>query len=135
MNRRLLGLLIWGGLFAASGATCPKRGDSGGVLPPEAFAAPPTLEQVVQAVNANSAPVRQLQAEGATLSVQGLPSLRANLVMERPRRFRLVGSLLGVTGPEIDLGSNDELLWMWVKRALFVIAVALLVQHARSLGV
>jgi hypothetical protein len=106
-----------GGLVALSGATCPKRAPDGGVLPPEAFASPPTLEQVVQAVNANSAPIRQLQAEGATLTVEGLPPLKANVVMERPRRFRLVGSLLSVTGAEIDLGSNDEILWMWVKRA------------------
>jgi hypothetical protein len=109
--------LIVMGLFALSGASCPKRASSGGVLPPEAFAAPPTLEQVIQAVNSNSAPVRQLQAEGATLSVEGLPPLKANLVMERPRRFRLVGEFTAMTGPELDLGSNDEVLWMWVKRA------------------
>jgi hypothetical protein len=117
VNRRFLGLLLLGGLVAASGASCPKRAPEGGVLPPEAFAAPPTLEQVIQAVNTNSAPVRQLQAEGATLSVEGLPPLKAKVVMERPRRFRLVGEFTQMTGPEIDLGSNDELLWMWVKRA------------------
>ncbi len=117
MNRYLLGLLIVGGVFAASGASCPLRPQNSGALPPVAFSAPPSLDQVIQVVNANSASVRQLQAEGATLSAPGIPPLRADLVMERPRRFRLRAQLTGFTGPEIDLGSNDEVLWMWVKRS------------------
>lgn len=117
MNRHLTGLLIAGGLVVSSGASCPLRTANDAHLPPVAFSAPPSLDQVIQVVNANSAPVRQLQAEGATLAVQGVPPLRADLVMERPRRFRLRGQLTGFTGPEIDMGSNDELLWLWVKRA------------------
>jgi hypothetical protein len=116
VNRHLLGLLIVGGLVATTGASCPLRPQKNGASPPVAFSAPPNLDQVIHVVNANSAPVRQLQAEGATLTVQGLPPLRADLVMERPRRFRLRGQLTGFTGPEIDMGSNDELLWLWVKR-------------------
>lgn len=116
MNRHLLGLLVVGAVVASSGASCPLRPQNSGALPPVAFSAPPSLDHVIQVVNANSAPVRQLQAEGATLSAPGIPPLRADLVMERPRRFRLRGQLTGFTGPEIDLGSNDEVLWMWVKR-------------------
>ena len=33
-----------------------------------------------------------------------------------PKRFRLRAET-GITGPELDLGSNDEVYWMWVKRA------------------
>jgi hypothetical protein len=116
VNRHLQGLLIAAGLAVFSGASCPLRPGGNAPLPPVAFSAPPSLEQVVQVVNANSAPVRQLQAEGATLAAQGMPPLRADLLMERPRRFRLRGMLTSFTGPEIDMGSNDEVLWLWIKR-------------------
>ena len=79
---------------------------------PLAFAGPPTLDEVVQAVNANSSAVRQLQSESATVSVPGLPSLRANLLLERPRNFRLRAQIYG---PELDVGSNEELFWFWAK--------------------
>ena len=39
----------------------------------------------------------------------------ADIAFQRPRSFRLVGAKF--IGPEVDLGSNDELLWFWVKRA------------------
>jgi hypothetical protein len=107
---------VCGGLVLLTGCSLLRPQDRQTF--PVAFSTPPSLEQVIQVVNANSAPVRQLQADGASLSVQGLPTLRANLVMERPRRFRLTGSVLGLTGTEIDLGSNDEVLWMWVKRSM-----------------
>lgn len=116
MSFRRAGLWLCGGLVWLTGCSIlrPQNRETIPVL----FSTPPSLEQVIQAVNANSAPVRQLHAEGATLSVPGTITLRANLVMERPRRFRLTGSALGgLSGTEIDLGSNDELLWMWVKRA------------------
>ena len=41
--------------------------------------------------------------------------LSGNIAAERPGRFRLTAGT-AVTGQEIDLGSNDELFWMWVRR-------------------
>ena len=41
---------------------------------------------------------------------------RANIALERPRRFRLRADTM-ITGPEVDLGSNDELFWFWVRRS------------------
>jgi hypothetical protein len=35
--------------------------------------------------------------------------------MERPQRFRLTAGT-GLTGQEVDLGSNDQRFWLWVKR-------------------
>lgn len=80
------------------------------MLPPA-----PTLEQIVQTVNANSAGLQSFSAPRATLSGQGFPTLRASLAFERPRRFRLRAET-ALTGPELDLGSNDEGFWFWVRR-------------------
>jgi hypothetical protein len=43
------------------------------------------------------------------------PMLQGNIAIERPQRFRLrAGTVL--SGPELDLGSNEQLFWFWVKR-------------------
>lgn len=80
------------------------------VLPPS-----PTLDQVVAAVNANSQRIQSFSTNQATLSGPGFPSLRASVAFERPLGFRLRGDT-AFTGAEVDLGSNNELFWMWVKR-------------------
>ena len=85
-------------------------------LPPEAFAGPPTLENVIYVVNANTQRVQRLQTENATLRVEGIPALRANLAYEQPRSFRLLAQLSQFTGRELDIGSNDELFWFWVRK-------------------
>ena len=85
-------------------------------LPPEAFTGTPTLEDVIYVVNANTDRVRQLQTENATLRAEGIPSLRANIAYEQPRNFRLRAQLSQFTGRELDMGSNDELFWFWVRR-------------------
>ena len=103
-------------LAAAGGATCWPRQVPLQPPPPVVFQATPTLQDVLATVNANGQSVRQLQTEGATLSVSGLPSLRTEVALERPGRFRLRAELLQLTGPEIDIGSNDDLFWLWVKR-------------------
>jgi len=84
-------------------------------LPPEAFAGQPTLENVVYVVNANTQRVQRLQTENATLRVEGLPALRANLAYEQPYNFRLQAQLSQFTGRELDMGSNQELFWFWVR--------------------
>jgi hypothetical protein len=81
---------------------------------PVVFTAPPTADDIVRAVNSNAAPIRQLSTDSATVTAAGFPPLRANLAFERPQRFRLRASLLG---PELDVGSNEELFWMWVKHS------------------
>jgi hypothetical protein len=83
--------------------------------PPAAFIGPPTLADVIDTVNTTSR-IQQLQTENATLTAQGIPALRANLAIERPRRLRLQAELTQFTGDELDLGSNDQLFWVWVRR-------------------
>jgi hypothetical protein len=86
-------------------------------LPPEAFTETPTLEDVVYVVNANTQRVHRLQTENATLRVDRFPApLNANLAYEQPRKFRLRAQLSQFTGRELDMGSNDELFWFWIRR-------------------
>lgn len=79
---------------------------------PVVFQAPPTGDDIVRAVNSNSAPVRQLSSDSASVAAAGFPPLRADLAFERPRNFRMRATLLG---PELDVGSNADLFWMWFK--------------------
>jgi len=120
-QRALLALAIWMTLFAAGGANCGqwvRQYRQPRTLPESA-----TLEQVVNTINANTAKVQSMQSTQASLSVPGIPSLRANVSAQEPSRMRLrADSSFG--GPELDLGSNGELFWLWVRRnqppALFV---------------
>jgi hypothetical protein len=108
-------LLICTALFAASGASCPRfwqqyTNPLPRVLPPS-----PTLEQVLDVVNRNNSQIQSFTANRATLSGQGFPSLRATIAFQRPCRFRLRAET-GLTGAELDTGSNDELFWFWMRR-------------------
>ena len=113
-----LRLLLAVGLFSACGASCPR---SPPFAMPFARALPPaaTREQVLAVVNANSARVHSYNAPNASIgitSVPLMPSLKSTIALERPRRFRLRSQLSVLTGPELDVGSNDELFWFWTKR-------------------
>lgn len=117
-GRSWLRLLLAVGLFSACGASCPR---SPPFAMPFARALPPaaTLEQVVAVVNANGARIHSYHAPNASIgitSVPLMPSLQSTIALERPRRFRLRSQLSGFTGPELDVGSNDELFWFWTKR-------------------
>jgi hypothetical protein len=67
----------------------------------------------VRAINANSEPIEQLTADGATITVEGYPGLKADIALERPQNFRLRAQLL--TSSELDIGSNEQLFWIWGK--------------------
>src|SRR3990172_910761 len=102
-------------VFAASGASCNRSmiRSFGQVGPqaPQVLMPGATGDQIAAAVNQNTMRVSTLVAPNASISMPstvGLPLLRGNLAVERPRRFRMTAGT-GVTGQEIDLGSNDEL--------------------------
>ncbi|NUQ60942.1 MAG: hypothetical protein HUU20_00530 [Pirellulales bacterium] len=109
-------LLVLAGLLGPSGAGCRSTSPfhASGAAP--ALPPTPTLEQILQTVNANSAQIQSLSTNDATLAGPEFPTLRASLAFERPRRFRLRAET-ALTGPELDLGSNDELFWFWVRRS------------------
>jgi hypothetical protein len=110
-------------LFASSGASCQRPMllspfAPAGPAAPQVLFAGATRDQIIAAVNQNSAKVRSLSATGASITIpdtMNLPILTANIAAERPNHFRLTAGT-GITGQEIDLGSNDQLFWMWVKR-------------------
>jgi hypothetical protein len=114
-SRLSAAVLLAAGLLLC-GAGCrwlmpqPEEVFAGPALPPS-----PTLEQIASVVNQNSGQIRSFTANQATLSGQGFPSLRATVQFERPGRLRLVAST-ALMGPEIDLGSNEELFWIWIRR-------------------
>lgn len=81
---------------------------------PIVFTETPSKEQIIQAVNANSQRVHALESQ-VKVTVDGLPGITGNLALEKPRNFRLQANLLGVSGMGADVGSNDELFWVWVK--------------------
>ncbi|HID77162.1 MAG TPA: hypothetical protein EYP56_14345 [Planctomycetaceae bacterium] len=113
---RLSGLTLCAGLLVAATAGCAWLNRPSPWTPPPVFTAQPTLEQVIAAVNANSSRIQSFATERATLSGPGIPTLRASIVFQRPRRFRLRGET-GLSGPELDVGSNDELFWIWIRRS------------------
>lgn len=110
-------------LFSASGATCQRPLFTNPFVPagpsaPQVLPEGAPLEQIIAAVNQNSARVRSIYATGASITIpgtMGLPVLNGNIAAERPDRFRLTAGT-AVTGQEVDLGSNDELFWMWSRR-------------------
>ena len=113
--RRCLPLLLCTGLLAFSGASCPQTlqrytNPLPRVLPPS-----PTLEQVIEVVNRNNSQIHSFSSNRASISGQGFASLGASVAFERSRRFRLRAGT-GLTGTELDLGSNDELFWFWLRR-------------------
>jgi hypothetical protein len=118
MNRyrsRLM-LLIVAGLFTLSGSNCqtwPRTQQPAlpPVLPPNA-----SLEQVIEAVNRNNGQIQSFTANQASLSSPGAPTLRAVIAFQRPLSFRLHATY-GLTGAELDLGSNDTLFWFWIRRS------------------
>jgi len=89
-----------------------------GPAAPQVLADGAAREQIIAAVNQNSARIQSLSVTGASITIPdtlGLPLLNGNIAAERPGRFRLTAGT-ALTGQEIDLGSNDELFWMWVRR-------------------
>jgi hypothetical protein len=114
-------LVLWSfGYFVFVGLLCGCRSHAwlrrnGGDAPPIAFSTLPGLAEAVAAVNANTQRVQSLQTQGATISIPGAPSIGAELAVQRPRSLRLKAKTQ-LLGPELDLGSNDELFWLWAAR-------------------
>lgn len=106
-----IALLLW---ITTTGASCPRVVQQ--YTQPIPRALPPTasLTQIVDVVNDNSDRVQSLSTTRATISTPGFPSLNANIAIQRPRSFRLMGERFG---PQLDVGSNNELLWFWIAQA------------------
>jgi hypothetical protein len=121
--KSLLMLLTVVCLLSASGATCQRQMmvnpfAAPGPSAPQILMEGASREQIIAAVNQNSSRIQSLTVTGATITVPdmlGLPLLSGNIAAERPGRFRLTAGT-AVTGQEMDMGSNDELFWIWIRR-------------------
>lgn len=109
----LLAILL--AFISASGASCPQVLQQYTQPVPRALPTGAPLSQIIDVVNDNSARVQSVSTTRATIVTPGVPSLNATIAFQRPRSFRLIAQTF--VGREFDLGSNDELLWYWVKRA------------------
>lgn len=124
LTRRTLAtrLIAWLLVVAGLASGCSWRG--GNLLAPRGPQAPVVLQpgattmQIVEAVNQNTSRVQSYVTYNARFSVPGLtaiPLMQGNIALERPLKFRLQAGT-AVSGSEIDLGSNPELFWFWVRR-------------------
>lgn len=115
-------LLVMGLLFCTMGASCTRtmRSPFAAWQPPapQVLMTGSSLDQVISAVNANAARIQSIQTNNASITVPGMPGiplLNGKIAAQRPGRFHLVAGT-ALTGDEVDMGSNDDLFWFWVKR-------------------
>lgn len=109
-------------LVCSMGASCSPRASlpflSAGPTAPAVLNPAATAAEVVAAINANADRVQTYQAASASIALPesgGLALVSASIAVEKPSRFRLRGTT-AITGPEIDLGSNEERFWIWARR-------------------
>jgi len=101
-------------LVAHSGCAWLRSWRLGQEPPPRVLPPGAGLEQVIAAVNRNNLQIQSLVSDSASIRVPGYPMLKAHIAFQRPRNFRLKAAAFG---PEVDLGSNDQLFWFWINRS------------------
>lgn len=84
---------------------------------PIVFQQPPNQHELIAHLNSQADKVKQLKTN-VRVSVDGMPTLRGSLAVERPKRLRLKAGLLGVSELGVDVGSNDQHFWVWTKASL-----------------
>jgi hypothetical protein len=112
----LTGTLLW----IAGGAACYRRPAATDFPPPPAiFEAVPTLQELVAAVNRTDK-IQKLQTNSARVTAPSMSEtqLSASLMLERPKRFRLRGSVRPLPTTLVDLGSNEEVFWLQVPEGM-----------------
>ncbi len=81
---------------------------------PVAFNGIPTQQQLLQRLATQTASVKQVDAS-VSVALKGAPKLKGTIQIERPMRLRLKAGVLGVDQMGVDVGSNDELFWIWTR--------------------
>ena len=79
---------------------------------PVVFNGVPTQQQLLQRLASQTASVKQVDAS-VSVALEGAPKLKGTIQIERPMRLRLKAGVLGVDQMGVDVGSNDELFWIW----------------------
>ena len=81
---------------------------------PVVFTSVPTQAQLLQRLASQTAAVKQVDAS-VSVAMEGAPKLKGTLQIERPLRLRLKAGVLGVDQMGVDVGSNDDLFWIWTR--------------------
>ena len=81
---------------------------------PVVFNGVPTQQQLLQRLAGQTASVKQVDAS-VSVALEGAPKLKGTIQIERPMRLRLKAGVLGVDQMGVDVGSNDELFWIWTR--------------------
>ena len=87
MSRGALTLATLLLVVTASGASCPGFLSPYSPAMPRVLPVTPTLADVISVVNSNSSRIQSLYTTDAEIYVPGLPTTRANIALDRPRRF------------------------------------------------
>ena len=119
-NLRLLCCLVWvlclcsqsnGQIFGGLG----KRLFSQKEAPiPTAFNRTPTQAEFLQLLQQRQTTFRQLSSD-ISVSLDGVPKLRGTMQLELPKRLRVKAGVMGVSQFGVDVGSNDDMFWVWTK--------------------
>lgn len=83
-----------------------------------------TAEQILARVNQNTyseyspSGLHSFRSDDITVRMSGVPaSMRASMVVEAPRNLRLRVAHPVTGGEAVDIGSNDEKFWVWMKES------------------
>ncbi|MEX0727762.1 MAG: hypothetical protein WD065_15905 [Planctomycetaceae bacterium] len=119
---RFVSLMIAVVLLAhLSGCSWVSRNRAGSWWMPKScrFASDIPQDELIAALNQDAAEIQSWESTHVTLKAkgQGAPpfGFPANIAVERPQRFHLSAS--GPFGREVDVGSNEQLFWFWMKQA------------------
>jgi len=78
----------------------------------------PSSADLVRYLNRESKKLQAITCQDLDIDVKDkgilVPTVRGNMICQKPRNFRLTGKAAG--SPQIDFGSNDEQFWFWVKQ-------------------
>lgn len=74
----------------------------------------PTQVELLKRQKSRAELAKQLQAN-VTVKMTGVPKIKGTIQVEFPDRLRLKAGFLGLSEYGVDVGSNTELFWIWMK--------------------
>lgn len=85
---------------------------------PVVFEGIPAGDHLLATIRANSGNVRQLESD-VKVTMDGVPAgATGTLLVERPCRMRMKVGVLGMTNSGVDIGTNEEVFWIFNKSSL-----------------
>ena len=82
-------------------------------VPRPRFSTDPQMEEVVDHLNRNVDKLHSWQAHSVKIRANNMP-LSGTLAVEEGQHLRLV--VHSIAGHEVDMGSNNDVFWIWAKR-------------------